>query len=94
MDLGWRLTFTDYLDDVSTVYKGPFLMPTGAADLYDQRPYLVDVDARYQRDPGGDRERRCGHGAQQYQYGYWVSNGDSPPSENKRGDPHPQRQLP
>ncbi|HRF81550.1 MAG TPA: hypothetical protein PL070_15850, partial [Flavobacteriales bacterium] len=46
MDLGWRTTFTDYLDDVSTTYKDPDLLPEGrgglAFTLYDQRPQLPD----------------------------------------------------
>ena len=87
MDLGWRTTFTDYLDDASTTYKDPSLMPAGAEALYDQRPYLVDVDPNLS---GTQVETASGDVVtvpSEYQYGYWPSTGDSPESDNKRGDP-------
>jgi hypothetical protein len=75
MDLGWRTTFTDYLDDVSTVYKDPHQLPEGvgglAYQLYDQRPLVpagVDVPAASN-------------------YGYYDTPGPSPKKENVRGDP-------
>lgn len=44
-DFGWRTTFTDYLDDVSTVYAAPGLLADQQAiDFANQRPHL---------DPGG-----------------------------------------
>ncbi|MBL7950693.1 MAG: hypothetical protein JNM62_03135 [Flavobacteriales bacterium] len=75
MDLGWRTTFTDYLDDVSTVYKDPNLLPEGAnglaADLYNQRPLVpAGVDVPNENN-----------------YGYYDSGGPSPKKENVRGDP-------
>lgn len=40
-DLGWRTTFSDYLDDASTVYADPGALPSQtAADFANQRPYL------------------------------------------------------
>ena len=41
-DLGWRTTFTDYLDDVSTVYAD--LAPGLAADLANQTAYAYALD--------------------------------------------------
>ncbi len=40
-DFGWRTTFSDYLDDASTVYKNPstFTDPT-TVQLANQRPFL------------------------------------------------------
>lgn len=43
-DFGWRTTFTDYLDDISTVYVDPSLLPGGAdglaAQLANQSGYI------------------------------------------------------
>lgn len=43
-DFGWRTTFSDYLDDASTVYADPALLPGGAsglaAQLADQSSYV------------------------------------------------------
>jgi hypothetical protein len=75
-DFGWRTTFSDYLDDVSTTYKNPALMPGGVGGLADQ---LADQHSFVE---DGD-----GPIPSQYQYGWWESDGDSPDSENKRGDP-------
>ncbi len=76
MDLGWRTTFTDYLDDVSTTYKDPNLLPGGVGELADQ---LADQsNFAYALDPtlpGPDN------------YGYYDSPGPSPKKENVRGDP-------
>ncbi len=76
MDIGWRTTFSDYLDDVSTTYKDPDALPDGrngvAFDLYDQRPALgldnPDVPSIYN-------------------YGYHDTPGPSAKKENQRGDP-------
>ena len=35
-DMGWRTTFTDYLDDASTTYKNPELLPGGPGGIADQ----------------------------------------------------------
>lgn len=44
-DFGWRTTFTDYLDDASTVYADPNLLPSQQSiDFANQNPYLVDID--------------------------------------------------
>jgi hypothetical protein len=47
-DLGWRTTFSDYIDDASTVYADPSQLPGGtdglAAQLADQSQYVVDPD--------------------------------------------------
>lgn len=76
MDLGWRTTFTDYLDDVSTVYVDPNLLPEGAnglaADLYNQHSFAYAADPTL---PGPGN------------YGYYDTPGDSPKKENQRGDP-------
>jgi hypothetical protein len=75
-DFGWRTTFTDYLDDASTVYVNPELLPGGpgglAHQLQDQSAFALALDPNL---PGKE------------QYGYWESSGDSPESSNKRGDP-------
>lgn len=76
-DFGWRTTFTDYLDDASTVYVNPELLPGGVGglsyDMYDQSAVAFAADPSL---------------PSQYQYGY--EGGDSGPSrpvENIRGDP-------
>ncbi len=47
-DLGWRTTFTDYLDDASTNYVDPAQLPGGenglAAQMANQRPFATAVD--------------------------------------------------
>jgi hypothetical protein len=47
-DLGWRTTFTDYLDDVSTVYADPAALPGGvggdAAQLANQTLFVYTLD--------------------------------------------------
>ncbi|MBX2972328.1 MAG: hypothetical protein KF797_04440 [Flavobacteriales bacterium] len=75
MDIGWRTTFSDYIDDVSTTYKDPAGLPDGrngvAFQLYDQRPLLGDgVDV-----------------PSVYNYGYHDTPGPSLKKENQRGDP-------
>ncbi|MCB0769690.1 MAG: hypothetical protein KDC00_04715 [Flavobacteriales bacterium] len=77
MDMGWRTTFTDYLDDVSTTYKDPNTLPEGvgglSADFADQSWAALDRDPTL---PGAGN------------YGYYFGgSGDSPKKENVRGDP-------
>lgn len=76
MDIGWRTTFSDYLDDVSTTYKDPNLLPGGvggtAAQLADQSSYAYALDPTL---PNPNN------------YGFYTSTGDSPDVENIRGDP-------
>ena len=44
-DMGWRTTFTDYLDDASTVYADPALLPSQlAVDLANQSSYAYALD--------------------------------------------------
>ena len=44
-DLGWRTTFSDYLDDASTVYADPALLPSQlAVDLANQTSYAYALD--------------------------------------------------
>ncbi|MFN3875830.1 MAG: hypothetical protein ACK4L7_07965, partial [Flavobacteriales bacterium] len=47
-DLGWRTTVSDYLDDVSTTYADPNLLPGGAggtaAQLANQSAYAYALD--------------------------------------------------
>lgn len=76
-DLGWRTTFTDYLDDVSTVYKDPALLEGGvgglAHQLQDQSAFAYALDPTLP-DPAN--------------YGYYYGGpGDSKEKENVRGDP-------
>ncbi len=87
-DFGWRTTFTDYVDDASTTYKDPSLMPSAlAGQLADQHPYLVDVDAvtngTQVQTASGDVVTVPGY----LQYGWHDTPGVSQASENKRGDP-------
>ncbi len=77
MDLGWRTTFTDYLDDASTVYADPLLLPGGpgeiAAQLADQSSYALARDPSL---PGAGN------------YGFPVQTpGPSKKKDNVRGDP-------
>lgn len=47
-DMGWRTTFSDYLDDASSVYADPASLPGGiggtAAQLANQTQYAYDLD--------------------------------------------------
>ncbi|MFZ1694956.1 MAG: DUF6089 family protein [Flavobacteriales bacterium] len=71
-DLGWRTTFTDYLDDVSTTYKNPDLLPNSTAvALADQSSYA------YALDPTLPAPQNYG----------WGSNQANGQPENIRGDP-------
>lgn len=76
-DFGWRTTFTDYLDDVSTTYINPELLKDGpgglAHQLQDQSSYVYEANPDYPIGPE--------------QYGYTDEGGESPPSNNRRGDP-------
>jgi hypothetical protein len=75
-DMGWRTTFTDYIDDASTTYKNPELLPGGpggiAAQLADQSGFAYALDPTLP-DPNN--------------YGYYTTEGSSPDKENIRGDP-------
>ncbi len=82
LELGWRTTFTDYLDDVSTVYVNPtvFAGPSGdkTTDLYKQKVYFYDKsDKRSIADP-----TRSEVAADGTNYGYDFARG----FEQKRGD--------
>ena len=76
-DFGWRTTFTDYIDDVSTTYVDPIVPgdPNNATrvDLYDMHSFVDDGPAGPIPGP--------------LQYGYHDTPGVSTPSKNKRGDP-------
>ncbi|MBK6831581.1 MAG: hypothetical protein IPG92_12965 [Flavobacteriales bacterium] len=74
-DMGWRTTFTDYLDDVSTVYEDPSLMPDPVlgAQLADQSSFA------YLDDPTLPAPQN---------YGWWPDTpGLSKKPKNIRGDP-------
>ena len=74
-DMGWRTTFTDYLDDVSTVYEDPSLMPDPVlgAQLADQSSFA------YIDDPTLPAPQN---------YGWWPDTpGLSKKPKNIRGDP-------
>ena len=76
-DLGWRTTFTDYLDDVRTVYVNPARLPGGtsglSAQLYDQHAFAYALDPTL---PAPQN------------YGFWPPTpGPSKKEDNKRGDP-------
>jgi hypothetical protein len=43
-DIGWRTTFTDYIDDVSTTYKDPSQMSALGAQLSNQNNYVADIE--------------------------------------------------
>jgi len=44
-DFGWRTTFSDYLDDVSTVYANPSALPNSdAVNLANQTSFALDRD--------------------------------------------------
>lgn len=87
-DFGWRTTFTDYLDDASTIYKDPALMPAGAADWYDQRPYLVgDLDPNTAGQQVANANGDLVTIPSELQYGWQTSEGPSEQKPNKRGDP-------
>ncbi|HRH37557.1 MAG TPA: DUF6089 family protein, partial [Flavobacteriales bacterium] len=72
-DIGWRTTFTDYLDDASTVYKNPTDLPGGAGGLAD-----LMADQHVQGSPLNSYD---------YNYGWWDSGGPSKHKDNIRGDP-------
>ncbi len=74
-DFGYRTTFSDYIDDVSTDYQDPSLMPGGIGGLADQ---LADQHSFVDDGPNGPIPS-------EYQYG-WEDK-DSDGKLNKRGDP-------
>ena len=74
-DIGWRTTFDDYLDDVSTIYANP-----------DDLPNQLSIDIQNQHE-FAPTEINGQDVPSELQYGYWDPNGSSKPSENKRGDP-------
>ena len=91
LELGWRTTFTDYLDDVSTVYVNPerFEKPPGdkSSDSYKQKFYFYDKsDKRADDDP--DRSEIAANGKN---YGFDAERaakaGNEAAGEQKRGDP-------
>lgn len=43
-DIGWRTTFTDYIDDVSTTYKDPSQMSALGAQLSNQNNYVAGIE--------------------------------------------------
>jgi hypothetical protein len=73
-DFGWRTTFTDYLDDVSTVYVDPSRLPSDLSrQLYTQHA------AAYALDPTLPAPQN---------YGFVPETpGPSKKEDNKRGDP-------
>jgi hypothetical protein len=89
VELGWRTTFTDYLDDVSTVYVNPerFEKPAGdnTSDLYKQKFYFYDKsDKRPDDDP--NRSEIAANGRN---YGYDAERAakfGEEAGEQKRGD--------
>ncbi len=90
IELGWRTTFTDYLDDVSTVYVNPerFKKPAGdkTSASYLQKVYFYDKsDKRPDDDP--NRSEVAANGKN---YGYDAERaakaGDEKAGEQKRGD--------
>ncbi|MEO8589504.1 MAG: DUF6089 family protein [Flavobacteriales bacterium] len=76
-DLGWRTTFTDYIDDVSTVYEDPAQMPGGVGGLAD---LMADQSMyAYAADPTLPAPEN---------YGWWDDTpGPSKKPKNIRGDP-------
>lgn len=43
-ELSWHLSFTDYLDDISTVYVDPSTLSADGAELYNRRDELAEND--------------------------------------------------
>jgi len=74
-DIGWRTTFDDYIDDVSTTYANPTDLPSQLS---------IDLQNQHEYAPSSVNGEDV---PSQYQYGYWDTGGDSGPSNNKRGDP-------
>lgn len=72
-DLGWRTTFSDYLDDASTIYVDPNRLPGGPGGLAHQ---LQDQSGYVLPDPNLPSE---------FNYGYYADRSDG--KDNKRGDP-------
>lgn len=60
-DFGWRTTFTDYLDDASTTYADPALLPGGqnglSAQLAHQTDFVLDPSTQryFSYTPGNKR---------------------------------------
>jgi Domain of unknown function (DUF6089) len=98
-DFGWRTTFTDYLDDVSTTYKNYHDLPDGGQQLYDMSDYVThgtqfDSDNNGVFDPSDngvlneDSDNPALPGQEQYGWeGDTEPSGPSKLTENKRGDP-------
>lgn len=88
-DFGWRTTFSDYLDDASTEYVDVYsLGNTLTEQLYDQRPYLEDVDPNTAGDQVETTSGEIVTVPDELQYGYDPGTpGPSAKKNNKRGDP-------
>jgi hypothetical protein len=72
-DIGWRTTFTDYLDDVSTTYVDPSTLSSETAlAMYNRNPELGDYGDAL---PSPDN------------YGWFPFSDGSARPANKRGDP-------
>lgn len=79
-EMSWHTAFTDYLDDISTVYVDPSNLSPDAANLYNRNGELSASDAA--------------NAASWYYYGYHEDNkeivasngGNLNLNENKRGD--------
>lgn len=67
-DFGWRTTFTDYLDDASTVYADPNELPEGAGGLASQLAHQTE----YVYGPGGTTPDPV----EAVQYGPGMKRGD------------------
>lgn len=73
LEINWRYTNTDYLDDISTVYKDPDLLPSSrAAELSNRNDEL-------QKQPEGFAGNYGWHG--------YEADGTTPVNQAPRGDP-------
>ena len=63
------------IDDVSTSYANPVDLPSQLS---------IDLQNQHQYAPSSVNGEPV---PSEYQYGYWDFGGESPPSNNKRGDP-------
>ncbi len=87
-DMGWRTTFTDYLDDISTNYVDVSGSDPLTAQLYDQRPYLDDVDLNVDGTQVETANGTVVTVPDPIQYGFGPdTDGPSKKDGNKRGDP-------
>jgi len=87
LDFSWTTTFTDYLDDISTVYYDPVNMGSDAAALANQSAQVTPEEQIYNFMPGekrGDPTHNDTYMFTTLTYSYYLHKGNNDVFRNKR----------